>query len=415
MMPAVLGIMLSMLYIYAILLYMKRTYTILVAAGALLALVYWYAAGITHTNNNSMNVHTTTTPTYKTALFAGGCFWCVESDFAKIFEGLVDVVSGYAGGTTENPTYENYAQGGHREVVEVTYDPAKVSYGMLTEYLLRHIDPTDAGGSFNDRGEQYTSAIYFENEGEQNIALDIIAKIDAEKVFEKPIVTPVLPKAQFWPAEDYHQNYAANHSLKYGYFRSASGRDAFIKRAWKGKELTIHQANVTPLANTSTSTQAESVRATTSGAPWRNFTKPADAELRARLTPLQYDVTQKEGTERPFQNEYNNEHRDGIFVDVVSGEPLFSSKDKYDSGTGWPSFVAPITKDAVTEHVDKRLFSTRTEVRSKIADSHLGHVFTDGPKERGGLRYCMNSAALRFIPKEDFEKEGYTEYLSLFE
>jgi methionine-R-sulfoxide reductase len=126
-------------------------------------------------------------------------------------------------------------------------------------------------------------------------------------------------------------------------------------------------------------------------------------------------VTQKEGTERPFQNEYNNEHRDGIFVDVVSGEPLFSSKDKYDSGTGWPSFVAPISKEAVTEHEDKGFFSSRTEVRSKFADSHLGHVFTDGPKERGGLRYCMNSAALRFIPKEDFEKEGYTEYLSLFE
>jgi peptide methionine sulfoxide reductase msrA/msrB len=375
---------------------------------------YWYVTSFIQPNTTTMNVHTTTTPTYRTALFAGGCFWCVESDFAKISEGLVDVVSGYAGGTTEKPTYENYAEGGHREVVEVTYDPAKVSYGTLTEYLLRHIDPTDAGGSFNDRGSQYTSAIYYENEEEQKIALDIIAKIDAEKVFEKPIVTPVIPKSTFWPAEAYHQNYAANHSLKYGYFRSASGRDAFIKRAWKGKEITIHTGNVTPAGTSTTPAPSTAVPAEGAGVSWKNFTKPADAELRTRLTPLQYEVTQEEGTERPFQNEYNEEHREGIFVDVVSGEPLFSSKDKYDSGTGWPSFVAPIAKDAVTEHVDKRLFSTRTEVRSKIAGSHLGHVFSDGPEERGGMRYCMNSAALRFIPKEELEKEGYSEYLSVF-
>jgi peptide methionine sulfoxide reductase msrA/msrB len=396
---------------------MKRRYTILiVAAGAVLALVYWYMAGISHDNNNSMNVHTNTTPTYKTALFAGGCFWCVESDFAKISEGLVDVVSGYAGGTTENPTYENYAQGGHREVVEVTYDPAKVSYGTLAEYLLRHIDPTDAGGSFNDRGEQYTSAIYYENEEEQKTALDIISKIDEEKIFETAIVTPVIPKSTFWPAEGYHQDYAANHSLKYGYFRSASGRDAFIKRAWKGKEITIHQANVTPVSEGSTTPAATAGTAAPQvSASWKQFVKPTEAELRTRLTPLQYEVTQKEGTEPPFKNEYNEEYREGIFVDIVSGEPLFSSKDKYDSGTGWPSFVAPIAPTAVTEHEDKGFFSSRTEVRSAMSDSHLGHVFQDGPRERGGLRYCMNSASMRFITKENLVKEGYSEYLSLFQ
>ncbi len=351
-------------------------------------------------NRSAMNIHTDAHPHYKTALFAGGCFWCVESDFQKISDGLVDVVSGYAGGTTENPTYENYAQGGHREVVEVTYDPAKVSYETLAEYLLMHIDPTDAGGSFNDRGVQYTSAIYYENEEEKAAAERVIAKIDAMKVFEKPIVTPVLPKPRFWPAEQYHQNYAENNSLKYGYYRYASGRDAFVKRAWKGKELTIHRAaSSTPQAL---------------GA-WKNFTKPSDDELRARLTPLQYKVTQDEGTERPFENEYNDEKRPGIFVDIVSGEPLFSSRDKYDSGTGWPSFVQPISPNAVTEHEDKRLFTTRTEVRSAIADSHLGHVFPDGPKDRGGLRYCMNSAAMRFIPKEDMEREGYGEYLQYVE
>lgn len=348
------------------------------------------------------------TPQFKTAIFAGGCFWCVEHDFGKISDGLVDVVSGYSGGESENPTYQNYAEGGHREVVEVTYDEAKVSYGTLVEYLLRHIDPTDAGGSFNDRGEQYTSAIYYENEEEKKIAEDIIAKIDAEKVFEKPIVTPVLPKLKFWPAEGYHQDYAKNHALKYGYFRNASGRDAFVKRSWKGKEITIHQANVTP-ANEAAKPSSSA------GASWSNFVKPSEEELKKNLTPIQYDVTQKEGTEKPFSNEYDANYADGIYVDIVSGEPLYSSKDKYDSGTGWPSFVAPISKNAVTEHEDKRLFlSSRTEVRSKIADSHLGHVFPDGPKDRGGMRYCMNSAALRFIPTADLEKEGYSEFVTLF-
>lgn len=355
-------------------------------------------------NQKAMNIHTEQTSSYKTAVFAGGCFWCVESDFAKISDGLIDVVSGYGGGTSENPTYQNYHDGGHREVVEVTYDPKKVSYATLAEYLLMHIDPTDAGGSFNDRGEQYTSAIYYENDEEKKAAEEVIAKIDAMKVFEKPIVTPVLPKPKFWPAEDYHQNYAANNALKYGYFRYASGRDAFVKRVWKGKEITIHRANVTPAGQGTSTPNA-----------WENFSKPSDEELKKRLTPLQYEVTQEEGTEKPFKNELNDEHREGIYVDIVSGEPLYSSTDKYESGSGWPSFVKPITPTAVSTKVDKKLFTTRTEVRSVIADSHLGHVFDDGPEDRGGLRYCMNSAAMRFIPKEEMVAQGYEEYLNLFE
>jgi peptide methionine sulfoxide reductase msrA/msrB len=343
----------------------------------------------------------------KTAVFAGGCFWCVESDFAKISDGLVDVVSGYSGGTTDNPTYETYHDGGHREVVEVTYDPAKISYGDLAEYLLRHIDPTDAGGSFNDRGDAYTSAIYYETEEEKKIAEDIIARIDAEKIFEKPIVTPVIPRKKFWPAEGYHQNYAENNSLKYGFFRLASGRDAFVKKAWKGRELTIHRGNVTPVGTSTTSTGSTTT-------PWKNFTKPSDEELKTKLTPLQYKVTQHEGTEPPFQNEYADNHDDGIYVDIVSGEPLFSSHDKYDSGTGWPSFVKPISKENIVEREDNTFFSTRTEVRSKLGDSHLGHVFPDGPRDRGGMRYCMNSAAMRFIPKENMAEAGYGEYLNLF-
>lgn len=178
---------------------------------------------------------------YKTALFAGGCFWSLESYFEKIPAGIVDVVSGYSGGKSENPTYENYVEGNHREVVQVTYDPAKISYGALTEYYFRHIDPTDAGGSFYDRGANYTSAIYYENKEEKKVAEDVIRTIDAEKIFEKPIVTDVLPRSNFWPAEEYHQNYAKNNSLKYAPYRVGSGRDAFLKKTWADKESILYK------------------------------------------------------------------------------------------------------------------------------------------------------------------------------
>jgi peptide methionine sulfoxide reductase msrA/msrB len=387
---------------------------IALALGGATLLGVWYITAFTTHKSDVMNIHTDTTPRYKTAIFAGGCFWCVESDFEKISPGLIDVVSGYAGGTTDNPNYDNYAQGGHREVVEVTYDPQEVSFEALAEYLLMHIDPTDAGGSFNDRGDAYTSAIYVESTEEEEVAKRVIARIDAKKVFEKPIVTPVLPKPRFWPAEDYHQNYAKNNNLKYSYYRYASGRDAFVKRTWEGREITIHNATTSNTKTVFPDAKVENENMKKKNT-WRTFTKPSDKELAKRLTPLQYQVTQKEGTETPFQNEYNDNHRDGIYVDIVSGEPLYSSIDKYDSGTGWPSFVKPISDNAVATREDRKLFSTRTEVRSKIADSHLGHVFPDGPKDRGGLRYCMNSAALRFIPKEVLEAEGYGEYRTLFE
>jgi peptide methionine sulfoxide reductase msrA/msrB len=356
-----------------------------------------------HHSKNAMNTHTEQNAKYKTAIFAGGCFWCVEADFEKISDGLIDVVSGYAGGTTDNPTYENYHEGGHKEVVEVTYDPSKVTYAALVEYLLKHIDPTDAGGSFHDRGDGYTSAIYYETEEEKQQAEEVIAKIDEMHVFGTPIVTPVLPKPKFWPAEEYHQNYAEKNPERYNAYRTNSGRADFVTRTWEGRELTIHKAAATPAMRTDTNDD-----------PWENFIKPSEEELKKKLTPEQYDVTQEEATERPFENEYDKNYRDGIYVDIVSGEPLYSSTDKYDSGSGWPSFVKPITPTAVTTKKDVKLFMARTEVRSSIADSHLGHVFDDGPKDRGGLRYCMNSAAMRFIPKENLEAEGYGEYLRLF-
>lgn len=336
----------------------------------------------------------------RTALLANGCFWCVEHDLAEV-DGVLDVVSGYAGGDTSDPTYKNYAEGGHREVVLVTYDANRVSYGNLVEHIVKHGDPTDAAGSFGDRGLQYAPAIYYESEAERAEARRVIDAIDAMHVFSAPLPLLVIPRVAFWPAEDYHQDYAEKNPLKYSFYRKASGRDAFIAKYWGGSADMF-----------SVPAQSASSAASKEGS-WASFAKPSDAQLRERLTALQYRVTQEDGTEKPFQNPYDKLYDAGIYVDVVSGEPLYSSKDKYDSGTGWPSFVRPISPDAVTLHEDNTLFTKRTEVRSRYADSHLGHVFDDGPEDRGGMRWCMNSAALRFIPKADMEREGYGYLLSV--
>ncbi len=340
-------------------------------------------------------------PVIKTALLANGCFWCVEHDLEKV-EGVTDVVSGYAGGTTDNPTYENYDDTGHREVVLVTYDASQVTYTNLVEHIIKHGDPTDAFGSFGDRGIEYAPAIYYETEAEKNHAYTVITAIDASHVFPESLPLSVIPRVQFWPAEEYHQDYSEKNPLRYNYYRKASGRDAFIEKHW-GETANIFTV-LTEKAVPSVST--EKGVASKEGT-WELFVKPSDIELRNLLTPIQYEVTQEKGTERPFKNEYDKNVAEGIYVDIVSGEPLYSSKDKYDSGTGWPSFVKPISDDTVILKEDNGLFTKRTEVRSRYADSHLGHVFDDGPADQGGKRYCMNSASLRLIPKEDMEKEGY--------
>lgn len=359
---------------------MKKTFLFLLL-GACLPVVYAIAGGFGE--DSAMDK----SDKREKATFAGGCFWCMEHPFKEL-GGVIEVVSGYAGGAEKGATYEEVSTGrtGHYEAIQVIYEPARVTYRQLLDIYWKNVDPTDADGSFADRGPQYRSAIFYHTDEQKRLAELSREELNASGRFDRPIVTEILPFPGFYPAEEYHQDYARKNPERYQAYRTGSGRDRYLKEVWGD----------------------------TKGDTLGAFRKPPADELIKRLTPLQYEVTQEEGTERPFHNEYWDNKREGIYVDIVSGEPLFSSCDKYDSHSGWPSFTRPIEPDALVQREDRKLFDVRTEVRSKIADSHLGHVFGDGPGPTG-LRYCINSAALRFIPKEDLEKEGYGECLKLFE
>jgi peptide methionine sulfoxide reductase msrA/msrB len=294
----------------------------------------------------------------KKATFAGGCFWCMEDAFESL-EGVIDVVSGYTGGHKENPTYEEVSSGttGHYEAVQITFDASRISYQDLLNHFWGQIDPTDGEGQFADRGPQYRTAIFYHSQEQKALAEKSKQEFEKSKGFDKPIITKILPFTRFFEAEEYHQDYAKKKTIQYGLYKKGSGREKFIKERRE-----------------------------------KSYTKPSEEELKKRLTLIQYRVTQEGGTEQPFKNEHWDNKKEGIYVDVVSGEPLFVSKDKFDSGTGWPSFTRPLEPGNIVERTDTSLGMTRTEVRSKHADSHLGHVFKDGPAPEG-LRYCIKSAS----------------------
>jgi peptide methionine sulfoxide reductase msrA/msrB len=310
------------------------------------------------------------------AVFAGGRFWILEKAYGRVY-GVISVEAGYTGGSTANPTFETYADGGHREAVRVTYDPDRVGYADLLDVFWRSIDPTDAGGQFQDRGARFTTAVYWSDNDQKRGAEE------SSRRFTAPIATQILKAGQFFPTDPARRGYAEKNPAAYAAYLAGSGRKM------------TRDPDTPP------------------SAPDGRYVKPASSELARLLTPMQFEVTQEDGTEPPFANEYSNNHKEGIYVDFVSGEPLFSSRDKYESGTGWPSFTMPLAPANVVTKTDASYGMVRIEVRSRYADSHLGHLFDDGP-DPTGLRYCMNSASMRFIPVDRLEEEGYGRYLEYF-
>nr|WP_232462254.1 bifunctional peptide-methionine (S)-S-oxide reductase MsrA/peptide-methionine (R)-S-oxide reductase MsrB [Neisseria chenwenguii] len=314
----------------------------------------------------------------KTIYLAGGCFWGLEAYFQRI-DGVADAVSGYANGKTDKPSYEDvvYRNTGHAETVRVTYDADKLSLSDILQYYFRVIDPTSLNKQGNDRGTQYRTGIYYTDPAEKAVIAAALQK--EQKKFSAPLVVENLPLKQFAEAEEYHQDYLIKNPNGYCHIDVSKADEPL-----EGKAAPVKK-RFDPAT----------------------YKKPSDAELRKILTPEQYNVTQKAGTEYAFSHEYDHLFQPGIYVDIVSGEPLFASADKYNSHCGWPSFTKPIEAAAVTNHKDFSYNMERIEVRSRAADSHLGHVFPDGPRDKGGLRYCINGASLKFIPLEQMDDEGY--------
>lgn len=336
--------------------------------------------------------------TRETATFAGGCFWCLEPPFEEI-EGVHEVVAGYTGGEEENPSYEEVSGGetGHVEAVQIVFDPDMVSYEDLLQIYWRQIDPTDEEGQFVDRGEQYRAVIFYHSDDQRMLAESSKQTLDASGRFDDPVVTDIEPADTFYRAEEYHQNYYQTNSVRYEFYFSNSGREEFFEEYW---EEDIDYQVAAP--------------ADEDVAFWRQYERGDDEELLNRLTDAEYEVTQEASAEEPYDNEYWDHFEEGIYVDILSGEPLFSSVHKFDSEDGRPSFTQPILEETIVEEGDWSLLVRRTEIKSRYADSHLGHVFNDGP-EPGGLRYSVNSEALEFVAKDEMELRDYGEFLFLFD
>lgn len=313
----------------------------------------------------------------KLATFAGGCFWCMFKPFSN-YNGVEKIIAGYTGGIAENPTYEEVCSEitGHLEAIQIVYDDTLVRYEDLLDIFWKQIDPTDEGGQFNDRGNRYKTAIFYHDENQKKLAIESKEALQKSNLFEDPIMTEILPAEKFYIAEEYHQDYYKKEPIHYELYFRGSGRYDFIKNNWDKNNINRDK-------------------------------------LKETLSPIQFEVTQNDQTEPPFKNEYWDNKEEGIYVDIVSGDVLFTSRDKFDSGCGWPSFTKPVSEKVVREKSDFSHGMYRTEVRSTKANSHLGHVFDDGPKESGGLRYCINSAALKFIPKDKMKEMGYENYLNL--
>lgn len=310
----------------------------------------------------------------KTIYLAGGCFWGTAHLFSLV-PGVKNTTAGYANSIVANPTYQEVCTGRTHaaETVKVDYDETQVGLSDLLRLYFRSIDPVSVNRQGGDSGTQYRTGIYYTDESDREVIEVMLATL--QRRHSEPIAIEFGPLQNFYPAEEYHQDYLVKNPDGYCHVNPALFAEA------------------------------------------RNMSCKSNhkSELRARLTPLQWEVTQHGATERPYVNEYDDEFRPGIYVDITDGTPLFVSSRKYNSGCGWPAFTKPISQDIVTEHEDLSFGRRRTEVRSASSGSHLGHVFPDGPAEEGGLRYCINSAALRFIPKAEMEAEGYGEYIHLIE
>ena len=351
--------------------------TLKIAITAICALVIC-CSGNSKVKENKVQTMNTKAEIY----LAGGCFWGTEH-YLKQIDGVLETQTGYANGHGKNPSYQEVCTNktGFAEAVRVVYDPERLPLTLLLQLYFKSINPTSLNRQGNDVGTQYRTGIYYTNKNDLPLIMAEMEKV--AKQHQQPLQVEVLPLKNFYDAEDYHQDYLEKNPT--GYCHLPQALFDMARNANKKNTVT------------------------------KQYTKPSNEELRSKLTPLQYEVTQNGATEKPFDNEYDAEFREGIYVDVTTGQPLFLSTDKFNSGCGWPAFSKPIDNSVLNNSEDRSHGMVRTEVRSAKGNAHLGHVFNDGPRERGGLRYCINSASLRFVPKEQMESQGYGAYLPMLE